>query len=266
MADSAKHRAALAPGRQLLEKDVSAAFRIPCLPESSPEAPSPPALKLTLHEHQKRALHRCLLIEQDGSLAKHFNLLGPGFGDFSSRGGVLADSVGMGKTAMAVALILSAAGSDGPTLVVAPGHLIRQWEAEIKKFTDALPVLVGLEAYTLAAKASPSTLATGRHVVLIDVKEVLHAPRLWYDFRRVFKIKPTEKVDHSDKKYAHRAIPELAGRVHPSAERMQLFIDAAKFCVHSPKGGCSYEGCARVALPPATTHAPHPPLPVILST
>jgi hypothetical protein len=49
---------------------------------------------LTLHPHQLRALHRCLLIENDGSLAKDFGAQH----DYRSRGGCLADAVGMGKT------------------------------------------------------------------------------------------------------------------------------------------------------------------------
>jgi hypothetical protein len=49
---------------------------------------------LTLYPHQLRALHRCLLIENDGNLAKDFGAQH----DYRSRGGCLADAVGMGKT------------------------------------------------------------------------------------------------------------------------------------------------------------------------
>ena len=81
-ADSARARAAADPeARQRLERDSSAVFRVPCLPAASPAAPTPPELKLQLHEHQGRALHRCLLIERDGALPKSFNLLGDGLRD-----------------------------------------------------------------------------------------------------------------------------------------------------------------------------------------
>ena len=70
------------------------AFRVPILPHTSPLAPQPPSIKLPLHPHQLRALHRCLLVENDGSLAKDF---GAKY-DYRSRGGCLADAVGMGKT------------------------------------------------------------------------------------------------------------------------------------------------------------------------
>ena len=204
-----------------LERDSSAVFRVPCLPAASPAAPTPPELKLQLHEHQGRALHRCLLIERDGALPKSFNLLGDGWGEYASRGGVLADSVGMGKTAVAISLILSSDGSDGPTLVVAPGHLIEQWRAEIAKFTDALPVIVGLAAYS---STPPSQLRKGRHVVLIDVKEVTSGAKLWYDFRRVFKCNVGKQ------------------RVHLPSERMDELRKAGQFCVQSPRGPCSYVG------------------------
>ena len=76
------------------EVKKTAALKVPILPHDSPEAPQPPSLKTPLYPHQLRALHRCLLIENDGSLAKDF---GAGY-DYTSRGGCLADAVGMGKT------------------------------------------------------------------------------------------------------------------------------------------------------------------------
>ena len=72
----------------------TAALKVPILPHTSPPAPQPPGLKTPLYPHQLRALHRCLLVENDGCL-------GEGFGakhDYRSRGGCLADAVGMGKT------------------------------------------------------------------------------------------------------------------------------------------------------------------------
>lgn len=72
----------------------TAALKVPILPHTSPEAPQPPSLKTPLYSHQLRALHRCMLIETDGSLAKDFGA----FHDYKSRGGCLADAVGMGKS------------------------------------------------------------------------------------------------------------------------------------------------------------------------
>ena len=114
-------------------KGYSAALAIPCLPPSHPAAPSPPSMALPLHPHQERALHRCLLIEQDGSLSTGFNALPGKFAEYKSRGGVLADAVGTGKTATIIALVLAGKGGGGATLVVAPSHLIPQWKAEVAK-------------------------------------------------------------------------------------------------------------------------------------
>lgn len=72
----------------------TAALKVPILPHDSPASEQPPSLKTPLYPHQLRALHRCLLIENDGSLAKDFGA----FHDYKSRGGCLADAVGMGKT------------------------------------------------------------------------------------------------------------------------------------------------------------------------
>ena len=94
-------------------EDCSAAFGIPCLPANSPAALTPAQLKLPLRPHQQRALHRCRVIEQDGSLCEDFKV---GYGwtsgtvPYKSRGGVLTNAVGMGKTALAISLILTGEG------------------------------------------------------------------------------------------------------------------------------------------------------------
>jgi superfamily II DNA or RNA helicase len=58
-------------------------------------------------------------------------------------GACLADDMGLGKTVQALALIQSRA-DNGPTLVVAPASVCRNWVAEIGKFTPTLtPILFG---------------------------------------------------------------------------------------------------------------------------
>lgn len=197
----------------------TAALKVPILPHNSPEASQPPGMKLPLHPHQLRALHRCLLIESDGSLSCNF---GARY-DFRSRGGCLADAVGTGKTATSIGLILSSDKSNlqgGDTLIVAPGHLIPQWKQEIEKFTDQIEVLVGRKEYE-----SKGTLAPEKphRVVLVDVDQILKEKRLWYDFRRVFADEggPQRMFDH---------------------QTMETYKKAALFCVQSPKGPCSYTG------------------------
>jgi superfamily II DNA or RNA helicase len=57
--------------------------------------------------------------------------------------GCLADDMGLGKTVQALAMLetLRAAGSHGPSLVVAPRSLLFNWAAEAKKFATQLRVL-----------------------------------------------------------------------------------------------------------------------------
>ena len=58
------------------------------------------------------------------------------------HGGMLADEMGMGKTAQTIALILSdfKIGVKQPTLVLAPTVAIIQWKTEIEKFTTGFKV------------------------------------------------------------------------------------------------------------------------------
>ncbi len=155
-------------------------LKIPILPAYSPEAEQPKGLKLPLHPHQLRALHRSLLLESDGSLSEDFNHRY----DFKSRGGVLADAIGTGKTATNIGMVLSGhKGNGGDTLVIAPGHLIPQWKNEIIKFSDVIEVVVGKEEYDKIK----GLVAKGKHrIVLISVDTVLHEEKLWYNFRRVY--------------------------------------------------------------------------------
>lgn len=58
-------------------------------------------------------------------------------------GACLADDMGLGKTVQSLAIILQKA-SDGPTLVVAPASVCRNWYNEIVKFTPGLnPIIFG---------------------------------------------------------------------------------------------------------------------------
>ncbi|MDQ3065622.1 MAG: DEAD/DEAH box helicase [Actinomycetota bacterium] len=58
-------------------------------------------------------------------------------------GGILADDMGLGKTVQAIAMLLSERESGdavGPTLVVCPMSVVKQWGAEIAKFAPGLRV------------------------------------------------------------------------------------------------------------------------------
>ena len=161
------------------KKGYSAALAIPCLPPSHPAAPSPPSMALPLHPHQERALHRCLLIEQDGSLSTGFNALPGKFAEYKSRGGVLADAVGTGKTATIIALVLAGKGGGGATLVVAPSHLIPQWKAEVAKFAPGIEVCVGEAEHLAAGPVRPKK----RRIVLVPIGDILSSPKVRYYYR-----------------------------------------------------------------------------------
>ena len=59
-------------------------------------------------------------------------------------GGILADDMGLGKTLQILAFLLSEKREkgDAPSIVIAPTSLVYNWEAEIKKFTPDLSVLI----------------------------------------------------------------------------------------------------------------------------
>ena len=80
---------------------------------------------------------------------------------FVPKGGVVADTVGMGKTAELIALLLARPPErdDGNTLgalVLTPEHLCHQWREELNRFAgDALDVLIATnEAEVLALSPS----------------------------------------------------------------------------------------------------------------
>jgi superfamily II DNA or RNA helicase len=156
-------------------RDWSKVFALPTVQPAVPMAPEPPGLKLPLFDYQRRSLHRMLEVERDGVIELP---LGSATRDLPSstgprgrsdgqaaavtkrcafRGGVVADEVGMGKTALLISLFLASprpaagGGQRAPgALVITPGHLCAQWASEIRKFTDRLRVATVADPVALA--------------------------------------------------------------------------------------------------------------------
>eukprot|EP00434_Breviolum_minutum_P022963 symbB.v1.2.020259.t1/scaffold1696.1/size105557/1 len=55
---------------------------------------------------------------------------------FQPKGGLLADHVGSGKTAVTLALVASDRGTAKRSLVMMPGRLLQQWQQEVTKFLE----------------------------------------------------------------------------------------------------------------------------------
>ena len=86
------------------------------------------------------------------------------------RGGVLADGVGYGKTIVALSLVTLAAAH--PTLVIAPGHLLRQWASEAMRLFPRLRTTVissSREASSWVKQHVPSDvlITTGRQLAAL---------------------------------------------------------------------------------------------------
>ncbi|WP_238335053.1 DEAD/DEAH box helicase [Kribbella amoyensis] len=114
-------RIAVTPARWL--DDLRARIADPDRPDGPLEAPA--ALRATLRDYQLRGLQWLVRMTELG------------------LGGCLADDMGLGKTITLISLHLhrqTAAGTEGPTLVVCPASLLGNWEREVQRFAPGTPV------------------------------------------------------------------------------------------------------------------------------
>ncbi len=114
--------------------------------------PTPPGMELALYQFQESG---------HGWLRLHGDL---------GIGSVLADDMGLGKTVQAIAMILSEReqfGRDafGPTLVVCPMSVARQWVAELDRFAPGLRVQLHHGSDRLSGEALAAA-ARGHDVVV----------------------------------------------------------------------------------------------------
>ncbi|KAK1934441.1 DNA repair protein RAD5 [Phytophthora citrophthora] len=167
-------------------------FKVPFLPLTAPEEPTPAAFRseMPLYAHQRRSLHRMLQIEaRDESVAK-FNF---GMLDYFSKGGALADAIGMGKTATMLALIAGEPRdyAAGANLLVAPSHLLAQWKREVDKFVTAgeIDVVVGFKQYMeLVENPAAKANISNRMLVLVGVEEVVKSRSHYYRYGKLYPL------------------------------------------------------------------------------
>lgn len=174
-------------------------FKVPFLPLTSPEEPTPAAFRseFPLYAHQERSLYRMVQIESRNDDVAKFNF---GMLDYYSRGGCLADAIGMGKTATMLALIVSEPINvqKGGNLLVAPSHLLAQWEMEVQKFVKPgeIHVVVGLRKYLSTDRSEISN----RTLVLVGVEEAVASRAHFYHFHKIYprEIGPRGRPMHVD--------------------------------------------------------------------
>jgi hypothetical protein len=170
-------------GETKIHDDVQ--FKVPFLPLTAPQQPTPPAFiaDTPLFAHQERSLYRMLQIEGHDDTVSKFNF---GKLDYYSKGGCLADAIGTGKTATMLALLVSEPinATLGGNLLVAPSHLLAQWKAEVDKFVKPgeLDVVVGLRRYL----AMDSQEISNRTLVLVGVEEAIASQAHIYHFRKIY--------------------------------------------------------------------------------
>jgi len=137
-------------------------------PKEEPQPEAPPAeqapRKLPQHPAPK-ALARSMLAFQSEGLGWMLEREA----DETTRGGILADEMGMGKTLQTIALIL-AGEIKGATLVVCPAAAMLQWRNEILRFTapGSLEVRLyyGLDKKSVLDDLMDETVYLRRTVVL----------------------------------------------------------------------------------------------------
>nr|XP_019014690.1 DNA repair protein Rad8 [Kwoniella pini CBS 10737]OCF53471.1 DNA repair protein Rad8 [Kwoniella pini CBS 10737] len=109
-----------------------------------------------------------------------------------TRGGVIADQVGYGKTIISLALIAESKNLPAPepapsglidlkaTLIVVPGHLSKQWPSEITRFTGKLFNIVVIQNIRDLQLKSISDLAKADIIVMAS--EIFEAEGYWERF------------------------------------------------------------------------------------
>ena len=165
-------------------------------------SPQPPNFLMPLLPEQLRSLSWMIRQEVgatvEGVFSHRERVPVPPFAHVSSHwrltaeyflsGGVLADSMGFGKTSCMLGLVAHSVQQQqqqqqqpaltiGATLIVVPSHLLFQWQEEIKKFCCGLQVV----NISSADKVPDIDTMRAAHIVLVSVN-------LWESKVRIFSL------------------------------------------------------------------------------
>ncbi|KAF3919922.1 hypothetical protein AA313_de0201806 [Arthrobotrys entomopaga] len=159
--------------------------------KQDPQASQPPGFILNLRPEQLRSLSWMInqesptagdFVEEEIVEALHTQLSWKADVKASRpnsvRGGVLADAVGYGKTAIILGLLAHRKKAYVPpadthgriplkaTLIIVPGHLSNQWESEIRKFTGKLFKVINIKTMTQMNSCSLKSLVAADIIIV----------------------------------------------------------------------------------------------------
>ncbi|GAA5877400.1 hypothetical protein JCM1840_006088 [Sporobolomyces johnsonii] len=147
------------------------------------------------------------------------------------RGGVVADAVGYGKTAITIGLIAARLEEDAKlpedsdripikaTLIVVPKHLIVQWPKEVEKFTDGGLVVVQVNDFTALKKLTIKKIMDA-DIVLIS-ESIFQSDVFWTSLAD-FSASPFDiKMDKNAGRYFRHSVNETLSALPNQIERLR---------------------------------------------
>ncbi|GAA5914524.1 uncharacterized protein JCM6883_003191 [Sporobolomyces salmoneus] len=229
-------------GSKLGRQGLSSVFTIKSNRET-PQSTQPPKFKkFPLRPEQLRSLH--WMIEQEANpkpwieeeVAEYllpemnWHAEARATKEVSIRGGVVADAVGYGKTAITIGLICAQRKEDSKptpekgrvavkaTLIVVPKHLTKQWPKEIDKFTSS-----GLEVVELqtAAQLKSCTIQKIKDADVVIMPESLFTSPVFWSLFTDFAASKTEcKYDERGNRYFRHCVNEALATLGDQVDRL----------------------------------------------